>query len=39
MIKKRCCIVEEVNINYWRTSNKFGIRIPNIVKESYSLDK
>ena len=24
---------------YWRTSHKFGIRFPNIVKEAYEIDR
>ena len=32
-------IIPNVKSKYWRTSHKFGIRSPKIVKEEYDIDR
>ena len=29
----------KVKSKYWRTSHKFGIRVPKAVKEAYEIDR
>ena len=38
-IKRRDRIVSKVKAKYWRTSHKFGIRVPKSVDEAYAIDK
>ena len=38
-LNKRDCIVAKVKSKYWKTINRFGIRIPNIVWEQCGIDK
>ena len=35
----RDSIISRVKYNYWRTSNKFGIRVPKTEKEAYDIDR
>ena len=37
-IKKRDIIISKVKSKYWRTTHKFGIRIPKDVNEAIQLD-
>ena len=36
--KKRNTIISKVKTNYWRTPNKYGVRIPNNVTEEMQID-
>jgi len=38
-IKKRSAIIKKVKSKYWQRTHKYGIRIPNSVKEAYEIDK
>ena len=38
-MRTRDKIISKVKSNYWRTSHKFGIRVPKTVKEAYEIDK
>ncbi len=38
-IKRRDRMVSKVKAKYWRTSHKFGIRVPKSVDEAYQIDK
>ena len=31
--------MSKVKSNYWRTTHSFGVRFPNTVKETFSIDK
>ena len=37
-LKKRDRIISKIKSKYWRTTHKFGIRIPKSVDEAYKLD-
>jgi hypothetical protein len=39
VIRKCNCMVNKVKKKYWRTTHKFGIRIPKTVAEALQLDK
>ena len=32
-------IIPKIKYKYWRTSHKFGIRVPKTVKEAYDIDR
>ena len=38
-LKKRQAIVAKVQSRYWRTSHKFGVKLPHSVEEDYKLDE
>ena len=38
-LKKRWAIVTKVKSRYWRTSHKFGVKLPHSVEEAYKLDE
>ena len=38
-LKKRDRIIAKVKTKYWKTTHKFGIRIPKNLKEALELDK
>ena len=38
-IKRRDRIISKVKAKYWRTTHKFGIRIPKTVEEAYQIDR
>ena len=38
-LKKHQAIVTKVKSRYWRTSHKFGVKLPHSVEEAYKLDK
>ena len=38
-LEKRNAIVAKVKSRYWRTTHKFGVRLPHSVEEAYVLDK
>ena len=38
-LKKRKAIIIKVKGRYWRTTHKFGIRLPHSVDKAYSIDK
>ena len=37
-MRRRDRIISKVKTKYWRTSHKFGIRIPKTVDEAYKID-
>lgn len=39
VLRKRDRLISKVKSKYWRTSHKFGIRIPKTVKEAYAIDR
>ena len=39
MMKKRNRIIQKVKSRYWTRTHKYGVRIPNSVKEAIALDK
>ncbi len=39
VIRKRNRIISKVKSKYWRTSHKFGIRVPKTVAEAYEIDR
>jgi hypothetical protein len=39
VIKKRNRIISKVKSKYWRTTHKFGIRLPHSVEEALEIDK
>lgn len=39
VIKKKDRLIGKVKSKYWRTTHKFGIRIPKTVEEAYRLDQ
>ena len=38
-LKKRDIIISKVKSKYWRTTHKFGIRVPKNVEEAIRLDE
>ena len=38
-LRKRNRIISKVKSRYWRTSHKFGVRLPKNVEEAYQIDK
>ena len=38
-LKKHHGIVAKVKSRYWRTTHKFGIKLPHSVEEAYKLDE
>ena len=39
VLRRRDRIIAKVKSKYWRTSHKFGIRIPKTVEEAYRIDQ
>jgi hypothetical protein len=39
VIKKRNRIISKVKYKYWRTTHKFGIRLPHSVEEALEIDR
>ena len=39
VIRKKSRIISKVKSKYWRTSHKFGIRIPKTVDEALTIDR
>ena len=39
VLRKRNRIISKVKKRYWRTTHKFGIRLPHSVKEALAIDK
>ena len=39
VLKKRNVIIKKVKGKYWKTTHKFGIKLPHSVEEAYRLDK
>ena len=39
MEKKAKTIIPKLKSKYWQRTNKYGIRIPNTVKEAYEFGK
>jgi len=39
VIKKKARIIEKVKSRYWKTTHKFGIRLPHSVEEALRIDK
>ena len=38
-LRHRDRIISKVQSKYWHTSHKFGIRVPNTLKEAYEVDR
>ena len=38
-LRHRDRIIPKIKYKYWRTSHKFGIRVPKTVKEAYDIDR
>jgi hypothetical protein len=38
-LKKRNRVVTKVKSKYWRTTHKFGIRVPKSIDEAYRIDE
>ena len=38
-LRKRDRIVSKIKAKYWRTSHKFGIKVPKTVDEAYNIDR
>jgi hypothetical protein len=38
-LKVRDCIIGKVQSRYWRTTNKFSIKLPKTVEEAYQIDE
>ena len=38
-LKKRNRIISKVKKKYWRTNHKYGVRLPNNLKESIHIDQ
>jgi hypothetical protein len=38
MLKKRLQIVAKVKSKYWQRTHKYGVRIPNTIKEALRID-
>ena len=38
-LQHRDIIISRVKYKYWRTSHKFGMRVPKTVKEAYEIDR
>ena len=38
-LKRRDRIISKVKAKYWRTTHKFGIRVPKSVDEAYNIDR
>ena len=39
VLKKRDVMVKKVKSRYWRTTHKFGVRLPKTVEEALAIDK
>ena len=39
MLRRRNRIIANVKAKYWRTTHKFGIRVPKSVNEALAIDK
>ena len=39
VLRRRDRIINKVKSKYWRTTHKFGIRIPKTVEEAYEIDR
>ena len=39
ILRKRDTIVSKIKSKYWRTTNKFGIRLPKTAAEALQIDK
>ena len=38
-LRKQDRIISKVTAKYWRTSHKFGIKVPKTVDEAYNIDR
>ena len=38
-LRHRDGIISKLKSKYWRTSHKFGVRVPKTVKEAYEIDR
>ena len=39
VLRRRNIIIAKVKAKYWRTTHKFGIRVPKYVYEAFAIDK
>jgi ribosomal protein L31E len=39
VIKRRNRIISKVKLRYWKTTHKFGIRLPKSVEEALKIDR